>query len=71
MNTLKDQYISVIKFDDQASIVIEYVDPSTFNANSLTQKGGGTQFTPAFSLAYQIMQRHKNSNSNFIFISDG
>ena len=49
-NKLKNQYLSIFKFNSSTTSVCEYADPSSFNTAQIIFGGGGTKFTPAFKL---------------------
>ena len=49
-NKIKDQYLSIFKFNSSTTPVCEFVNPDSFNINNIVFKNGGTKFTPAFKL---------------------
>jgi len=71
INKLKNQYLSIFKFNSTTTPVCEFEDPGSFNIARIVFGNGGTKFTPAFKLGRYIIKRHLNVDNIFVLISDG
>jgi hypothetical protein len=51
--------------------VAEYEKARKFDTNIIVFGGGGTLFSPAFELAYNVCSKHTDVDNVIILISDG